>query len=121
MSHRFLLDENVGQTPAQHLRAQGMNVETVADLMPRARDADILAYAVSINRIIVTIDKDFGDLVFRDGLPHSGVILLRLSDDTIPAILRALDRAINEVGSLLHNSFVVITDRHIRVRYRRTA
>lgn len=117
MSYRFLLDENVGQTPALHLRAKGVDVETVAELMPRAKDADILAYAVATNRIVVTIDKDFGDLVFRDGLPHTGVILLRLDDDAIPAILHALDRAINQIGSLLHNSFVVITERHIRVRY----
>ena len=98
MTHRFLIDESVGQTTALHLRATNLDVESVAELMPSALDTDILGYAVSTQRIVVTIDKDFGDLVFRDGLSHAGVILLRLDDDTIPNIVRAVDRVIAEVG-----------------------
>ena len=116
MTYRFLIDESVGQTPALHLRAIGLDVESVAELMPRAQDENILSYSVSTQRIVVTIDKDFGDLIFRDGLLHVGVVLLRLDDDTIPNIVKALDRVINEVGPRVWNSFVVVSDRHIRVK-----
>ncbi|HRW48725.1 MAG: DUF5615 family PIN-like protein [Caldilinea sp.] len=116
MTHRFLIDESVGQTTALHLRATNLDVESVAELMPSALDTDILGYAVSTQRIVVTIDKDFGDLVFRDGLSHAGVILLRLDDDTIPNIVRAVDRVIAEVGPRIAGNFVVVTERHIRVR-----
>ena len=116
MTYRFLIDESVGQTAALHLRAIGLDVESVAELMPRAQDENILSYSVSAQRIVVTIDKDFGDLIFRDGLLHVGVVLLRLDDDTIPNIVKALDRVINEVGPRVWNSFVVVSDRHIRVK-----
>ncbi len=48
----------------------------------RAQDIEILHLAVEDHRMIVTMDKDFGELVFNSGLPHAGVLLLRLESAT---------------------------------------
>ena len=73
-------------------------------------DQDILRWANFDNRILVTSDKDYGELVFRDGEPHMGVILLRMSDQTTAhkiAILRLLTYVLSP---LLEGSFTVVTD-----------
>lgn len=53
---------------------------SIYDELPRLPDEDILAFAVRDDRIVITNDKDFGELVFRDRRPHRGVILLRLAN-----------------------------------------
>ena len=50
----------------------------------------ILEKARLENRILVTSDKDFGEKVFRERRPHSGVILLRLRDETNAAKIKAV-------------------------------
>jgi predicted nuclease of predicted toxin-antitoxin system len=79
---RFIVDESTGQGVANFLKALGHDVAVVAEEMLQAEDQDILARAVADARIVVTNDKDFGDLVFRNGLPHAGILLLRLVNES---------------------------------------
>jgi predicted nuclease of predicted toxin-antitoxin system len=55
-------------------------VETVRDRDARMVDSAILAWAVNEQRLVITMDKDFGELVFRSGQAHDGVLLLRLEE-----------------------------------------
>lgn len=75
---KFLANENV---PADAIIAAvqaGIDLVWVRDIMPGASDDLVLAKAVSEDRVLVTFDKDFGDLVFDRGRTASpGVILLR--------------------------------------------
>jgi predicted nuclease of predicted toxin-antitoxin system len=74
----LLVDVSAGQSVTDALRALGHDVTFVRDHDPAMIDADILAWAVREGRYVVTMDKDFGDSVFRSGLAHLGVLLPRL-------------------------------------------
>lgn len=63
----------------------GMDANYVGDVVRGSPDGEVLKHAEEGGRILVTNDKDFGELVFRRGKPSSGVILLRLERD-IPSV-----------------------------------
>lgn len=76
---RFLADESLERASVDAVRALGHDVTWVAEDTPSLPDEDVLARAVATNRILITADKDFGDLVFMRRLPATpGVILLRI-------------------------------------------
>lgn len=74
---KLLLDSCVAGAVAARLRADGHDVLTVSERGADPGDAAILGLAVSERRILVTLDADFGTLVFRDGAPRVGVLRLR--------------------------------------------
>jgi predicted nuclease of predicted toxin-antitoxin system len=79
---RFLVDRCAGRRLADWLREQGhdcVETQSLGDVDPG--DRAVLDQAVAEGRILVTIDTDFGTLVFREGVPHTGVI--RLPDVTV--------------------------------------
>ena len=63
----------------ERLRQDGHDVVYVAELSPSIADEEVLQQANARSAILVTADKDFGELVFRQGLVHSGVMLLRFA------------------------------------------
>lgn len=72
---RFLVDESTGRGVSDQLRRLGGDVLFVPDVLPQAYDAAILKLAARDQRIVVTNDKDFGELVYRSGQAHAGVVL----------------------------------------------
>lgn len=76
---KFLLDESAEYRIAAFLKDQGHDVTAIAHDYPQAlTDSDVLAIAEAEGRVMITNDLDFGELVFRDGKVHAGVILFRL-------------------------------------------
>lgn len=76
---RFLADENFPANAVKELRAAGHDVIWIRTEAPGSRDEDILALAAREERILLTFDKDFGELAAR-GLPiSSGIILFRFA------------------------------------------
>ena len=75
---RFLADENITHLVAARLTAAGFDVVEVATAHSGASDAEVLAVAVREGRILITEDRDFGELVIRQRLPVPGVVLLEL-------------------------------------------
>lgn len=76
---QLLANENIPNSAVQALRAVGHDVLWVRSEFPGASDIDILARAGAESRLLITFDKDFGELVFRHGLPApSGVVLFRV-------------------------------------------
>jgi predicted nuclease of predicted toxin-antitoxin system len=73
---RFLIDRCAGTLIAQWLRSQGHDVSESRDRGPDPGDHILLARAAQESRILVTIDTDFGQLIFFEGLPHSGLVRL---------------------------------------------
>jgi predicted nuclease of predicted toxin-antitoxin system len=92
---RLLADQNVPGDAVARLRAAGHDVAWVRLDAPGSPDADVLARAVGEGRILLSFDKDFGELAWRAGLPAAGgFILLRLpmpspatAGETIAAIV----------------------------------
>ena len=113
---QFLVDESAGSAVAGHLRALGHDVLEVAQAMRQADDATILARAVQESRIVVTNDKDFGELVFRSRQAHGGVVLLRLRDESSANRVRVMQAVLDQCKDSLVNRFVVATESQIRVR-----
>jgi predicted nuclease of predicted toxin-antitoxin system len=113
---QFLVDESAGRAIAALLRDLGHDVLAVGEAMPQAEDAAILARAVQESRIVVTNDKDFGELVFRSGQPHGGIILLRLRDESSENRVRVMRAVLDQCKDSLPNRFVVATESQIRVR-----
>lgn len=79
MKKRKLLLDNSAAARAviERLRADGHDLVTVVERGADPGDAAILALAMSESRVVITIDTDFGALVFRDGAPRVGVLRLR--------------------------------------------
>ncbi len=113
---RFLVDESAGVSVAEYLRAQGHDAASVAESMPHAEDSSILLTAFSQGRIVVTNDKDFGELVFRCGQAHAGVLLLRLQDESAANKVRVVESVLQQASQQLPGNFVVATESHIRIR-----
>lgn len=113
---RLLVNENVTGTVIQELRQRGHDVLSVKESMRSETDAVILARAQAEQRIVVSHDKDFGELAFRSQLSATcGVILFRLSGSDRDAdnarILEALESQSDWAGH-----FSVVTDDRIRMR-----
>ena len=78
---RFLADENFPGPSVRLLRDAGHDVVWIRETSPGLADAAVLACAQEDTRVLLTDDKDFGELAFRIGLPATaGVILCRLFD-----------------------------------------
>ena len=73
---RFLADENVSRLVADRLRDDGHDVAWIAEVSRGAADGVVLTKAEADSRILITEDRDFGELVIRQNLPVLGVLLL---------------------------------------------
>lgn len=113
---RLLANENIPASAIKKLRAAGFDVLSAAESMAGASDLDVLARAQSESRVLITQDKDFGELAFRSGLSAAcGVILFRLaggSPDQVAARMTEVASS-REVWAGL---FAVATDDRVRIR-----
>lgn len=76
---KLLADEDVDGPIVYRLREDGHEVDYVAEIQPGILDEDLLTHANRNQALLLTADKDFGDLVFRQGKLSSGVLLMRLA------------------------------------------
>ena len=75
---RFLANENVAGEVVEALRAAGCDIAWMTEEAPGTSDPVVLSIAFSQQRVLLTFDKDFGELAFRRGLSAThGVLLLR--------------------------------------------
>jgi predicted nuclease of predicted toxin-antitoxin system len=115
---RFFCDQDVYRLTVEFLISLGHDVLTAADVgMSQAVDREILRFAATHSRILITRDKDFGSLVFSRMFSHSGVILLRVTPLTLSDIHTELARFLSlQAEEVIQRSFVVVEkDRH-RIR-----
>lgn len=114
---KFLVDQSAGARVLTTLRALGHDAVIVSQIMPaNAEDADILARAVAEERIIVTNDKDFGEMVFRSRKQHKGVLLFRLRDESAENRGQVAERVVTNLGTRLENAFTVASEGAVRIR-----
>ncbi len=112
----ILLDENIGVKTADFLSKTGYNVKSVVKNLRGAKDKDVLRASLNEKRLIVTLDKDFCDLTFRDSLPCHGIILLRLNNESPAAINNVLAEFFGSNKENLQGKFVVLTETTARIR-----
>lgn len=106
---KFITDENLGIQIPNFLKNLGYDVISAIEVALSQPDIDILKIANKTNRILLTTDKDFGELVFKEKLIHSGVILLRLKDESVENKKKVLLRELSS-GKTFGGKFVRIRD-----------
>ena len=114
---KFLLDENVEYRLVSFLQNLGHNVTAIGYNYPHSLpDSGVLELAQKEQRILLTNDhSDFGELIFRQHHPHSGIIIFRLKIGDIETKQKRLQKVITEYTSQL-DQFIVITSRRVRIR-----
>jgi predicted nuclease of predicted toxin-antitoxin system len=115
---RLLLDENLGGKVADILRMKGYDAKSILEYMRGAKDSAILAQAQKEKRIIVTLDRDFGALVFRDSKEHLGILFLRLQRESSDSICMVLLNVLTQHGDKLQGRFTTASEYRIRIRKR---
>jgi len=113
---RILADENFPGLSVQELRRLGHDVLWVRTAMPGARDDAILAWAQTEERLLVTLDKDFGELAFGMRLPAlCGVVLFRMKMSDARAAAIKIAKVLNS-RSDWNGNFTVVEDGRMRMR-----
>lgn len=114
---RFLADENIPRRAVQALRNTGHDVLAIGEVAPGTPDEQVLAMARSESRILLTFDRDVGELIFAQRVPvPAGVLPLR------PAPLQpneAVDQLLGLLGRrelALDGHFTVVTRQGVRQR-----
>lgn len=113
---KLFTDENIGLEVVAFLRKKGNDVHSITEISPGVSDATVLAKATSENRILITSDTDFGELVYHAGQRHTGVVLLRLDDERNANKIRVLNKLFARYAHELAGNFVVVGETGVRVR-----
>ncbi len=110
---KLILDENIGFRVYSILLDKGYDVKTILTEKRGAPDEEIIKVAAEQNRVIITLDKDFGYLAQAYKL--LGVVLLRLRNPIVENRVKAIIRAI-KLGGQLYGYITVVEDYRIRKR-----
>ncbi len=111
---RFLVDECTGPNAADWLSTQGYEVFSAHTQSRGASDEFLIRQAFSENWILITNDKDFGEKVYRERLPHRGVIFLRLEDERAANKIRVLEKLLAQYADQIADKYVVVTEKRVR-------
>lgn len=115
----FLADEGVDQVIVERLRREGYRVLYVAEMQPGITDDNVLELANQQGALLLTADKDFGELVFRLNRSAQGVVLIRLAGLSLESKAEIVVEALKQHLPELTGAFTVITPGHIRIRQQR--
>jgi predicted nuclease of predicted toxin-antitoxin system len=114
---KFLFDQSADFRLIPHLRELGHDVEVISrNYPPGLADADVLAIARVERRVLVVADRDFGELIFHQGLVHAGVMFFRLPGAQLHTKIERLNTVLQEHAEALERAeFLVVTPGQIRV------
>jgi predicted nuclease of predicted toxin-antitoxin system len=112
---RLLADENFPGDAVSALIDAGYDLVWVRTANPGMADPDVLAWAQAEERVVLTFDKDFGELAFRVGLPSAcGIILFRISAPSSDYVARTATAVLRSRSDWVGH-FSVIDDKRIRM------
>ena len=114
MKYQIVADESVDFRIVVQLRQLGLTVYSIAEQQPSIKDEQVLALANENDALLITEDKDFGELVFRLQLPHRGILLIRIAEANQK--IASVVRTIAKYHSELLNKFSVINDIKLRIK-----
>jgi predicted nuclease of predicted toxin-antitoxin system len=114
---KFLFDQSADFRLIPHLRELGHDVAAISRNYPHGlADEDVLAIARDEQRILLVADRDFGELIFQQGLLHAGVLFFRLPGVPLQTKIEQLNRVLNErAEELERGAFLVVTPGRIRI------
>jgi len=112
----YIADECFSGRVLGALRDAGFDVIRSADINPSASDIEVLALAFSENRILLTEDTDFGDLIVRFGFQTHGVVRLELNALSREARAQRTVQALIQLGEDVRGAIVSIEPSRTRIR-----
>ncbi|MGA0555477.1 DUF5615 family PIN-like protein [Larkinella sp. VNQ87] len=112
----ILADENVESRIVNLLRENGYQVQYISESNQGISDSQVLDQAVRAIHLLLTADKDFGELHYRYGQVHHGVLFYRLSKMTTLEKAQIILEAIQANQNDLVDAFTVLTNNKIRIR-----
>ena len=118
---KFLVDVGVGMRVQSWLQSQKYDSKAVRTLDPRMSDRDIIQLAADEQRMVITMDKDFGELVYHSGMTHCGILLLRLEDANSAEKIAVLESILNNYAEQIENHFCVYQNDRLRIRKARSS
>lgn len=114
---RFLADECLDFRVVQALRGAGYDVRAVVEDSPRDSDPEVLEKAWSGGRILITEDRDFGQLVqARPEAKSAGVLLVRCPESARARLPQSIVSAVTRFGTRMEGRFAVWTPGRLRLR-----
>ena len=113
---RFLADENVSRLVVDGLRAAGFDVVTVVATSAGTPDDEVLSAADRDGRILITEDRDFGELVVRQRLAVLGVILIALDRLSNAAEAARVTEVARAHADRMAGNLLVVEPGRVRVR-----
>ncbi|HVB46951.1 MAG TPA: DUF5615 family PIN-like protein [Burkholderiales bacterium] len=112
---RLLADESCDHAVVRALHAAGHDVLAIAESAPGISDEAVIERAVRDQRIVLTDDKDFGQLVYAAARSASGVMFLRFPAAARETMSRAVVELVNDRGATLAGTFVTVQPGRVRV------
>ena len=112
----FLADESVDRQIVDRLRLDGHQIVYVAEMSPGITDDVVLMESRISASVLITADKDFGELVFRQRRASTGVLLFRLWGLGSATKAAIVSQAIQRHGPKLPGAFAVLSPGNIRIR-----
>jgi predicted nuclease of predicted toxin-antitoxin system len=112
----WLADECVTAALVRELRGAGHDVIYIAEFAASLSDVEVMALASREGRLLLTADKDFGELVFRRGQAVPGLVLLRIDPGNGPLVWARLLKAVDQFGQGLFGRYIVIDEVRFRSR-----
>lgn len=116
MPAEILADEGVNFRIVRKLREAGIKVTSAAENFPGATDREVLDHAARNKRLLLTEDRDYGELVFAHKLTSTGVLFLRYSRSEENDIVDSIRRILETHGPALWSAFTVVTATKVRIR-----
>jgi predicted nuclease of predicted toxin-antitoxin system len=114
---RVLADENIPGAAVAAIRGSGVDVVWMAETSPGASDSTVLDRARSEDRLLLTFDRDFGELIYRQGqAPPPGVIYFRFVPITPEESSSVLNMLLNHPDIRLEGRFTTVTRDQVRQR-----
>ena len=97
------------------LRGANYDVFSVFDEARGMTDDEVLTKAWDENWILITNDKDFGEMIFRERRAHHGIIFLRLEDERAANKIKVLEQLLENYAEKLPAQFVTVTETKVRI------
>lgn len=111
----LLADESCAGPVIRALREAGHDVAAIAEVAKGSTDENVLKLALNEQRILITEDRDFGELVYSRRLPSVGVVLVRFHGHAHRAKPATVAAAVLRMGSRLRDRFTVVEPGRVRV------
>ena len=112
----FVADENIDTEIIDHLRDAGYEICSISEEFPGVSDEDVIKITNKHNAVLLTADKNFGELVFRKGEVIKGVVLVRIFGVSQQEKSQMILDAFNTHADDFVDCFTVISKKKIRIK-----